>query len=89
MAERLAVRFVYPKRDFFNRPALQIQREAEDGSVWFGVEEAIVNYCEEIGLQIDQVEWKVKISRDAFASIKAKDIKDWKYKFDKLGVTFA
>ena len=52
-------RFVYPVIIWGNKKCLQIQREAEDGQVWFGIEDAIKSYLDEMGLDIKTVEWYI------------------------------
>lgn len=87
----MTIRFVYPTYDALHRPALRIQRECEDGQIWFGVEGAIQNYCEENGLDIKDVEWKIdtdlnSYSVNSYENIIAKDIKDWKNQFEQLSI---
>ena len=79
-------RFVYPTIIWGNKKCLQIQRESEDGKVWFGIEDAIKSYLDETGLDINEVEWykEVESSKD-YSIIKAKNIKDWINQFEALG----
>lgn len=83
-------RFVYPTKIWNGTKAcLRIQRESEDGQNWFGIEDAIKNYCEEMGLKIDEVEWLVWCeSNDDYSHIKAKDSTDWLKQFDQLNITW-
>lgn len=82
-------RFVYPKKIYGGKKGLQIQREAEDGQVWFGVEEAIQNYCEEMGLELQNVQWLIWSEADNdYIQIKANTIKDWLKLFDAIDVTW-
>ena len=82
--------YVYPKKIWNGtKKCLQIQRETEDGSCWFGIEEAINSYCNGNGLDISTVEWCVWCEpRRKYASIKAKDSKEWLGKFEKLKVVW-
>ncbi len=82
-------RFVYPKKIYGSKKGLQIQREAEDGKVWFGIEEAIQNYCEEMGLELQNVQWLIWSEKDDnYIGIKANTIKDWLKLFDAIDVTW-
>jgi len=82
-------RFVYPKKIYNGKKGLQIQRETEDGKVWFGIEEAIQNYCEEMGLELQNVQWLIWSEKDDnYIDIKASNIKDWLKLFDAIDVTW-
>jgi len=82
-------RFVYPKKIYNGKKGLQIQRETEDGKVWFGIEEAIQNYCEEMGLELQNVQWLIWSEKDDnYIGIKASNIKDWLKLFDAIDVTW-
>ena len=98
-------RFVYPKKIYGGKKGLQIQREAEDGKIWFGIEEAIQNYCEEMGLELQNVQWLIwseadnnyiwiqsiinEIRDKNYIWIKANNIKDWLKLFDAIEVTWS
>lgn len=83
-------RFVYPKKIYGGKKGLQIQREDEDGKIWFGVEEAIQNYCEEMGLELPNVQWLIWSEADNnYIWIKANNIKDWLKLFDAIEVTWS
>ena len=80
-------RFVQPTIIWGNKKCLQIQRESEDGKVWFGIEDAIKSYLDETGLDINEVEWYIEVeSSKDYSIIKAKNIKDWINQFEDLGV---
>lgn len=80
-------RFVYPTIIWGNKKCLQIQRENEDGKVWFGIEDAIKSYLDENSLDINEVEWYIEVeSSKDYSIIKAKNIKDWISQFEDLGV---
>lgn len=75
--------FVYPKITN-NRKGFLIQKEAEDGKIWFGVDDAIKNYLEETGLNIKDVKWLVWSEKEStYLIIEAVTIKDWLYQFEK------
>ena len=85
----MVVRFVYPVKIWGgSKKCLRIQREDEDGQAWFGIEEAIKAYCDEMGLKINEVDWRVSVDPDSYdyESINAKNVKDWVKKFEDLNV---
>lgn len=94
----MITRFVYPKMDMFykNRgmneaTQLLISSTTDDGKCWFGIREAIENYCEEYGCNIENVNWIIRVTPDLngeSATIRAKDIDDWVRQFKKLNVVF-
>lgn len=94
----MVTRFIYPKMDMFfkNRGMLDEARQlhiasvVDDGKYWFGVREAIENYCAEEGCEIANVCWLVKVNPDDYdyAEIIAKDIDEWESKFNVLGVQY-
>lgn len=84
-------RFVYPTiHKYSKRKCLQIQRECEDGQLWFGIEDAIKNYIEEYGLKIEDIEWFVDPNPDnihsEYSIIIAKDLNEWIRKFEQLDI---
>jgi hypothetical protein len=82
-------RFVYPKILYGNRKCLQIQRETEDGQVWFGIEDAIKNYIEEYSLKIENIEWLIwSENQNDYISIKAQNLYNWIVQFEQLDVTW-
>lgn len=94
----MITRFVYPKMDMFykNRgmkeaTQLLISSTTDDGKCWFGIREAIENYCEEYGCNIENVNWIIRVTpglNGESATIRAKDIDDWVRQFKKLNVVF-
>lgn len=81
--------FVYPKKTIWSGNCLQIARESEDGRTWFGVKEAIVNYCEEMDINIKNVEWCVWCEpQNDYVTIKANTYEDWFKQFSKLDVVW-
>ena len=92
------VRFVYPYVDkFFERKGimnkakqLRIARTSEDGGYWFGIREAIENYCDEYHYSLKDITWKVMVKPDdyEYATIKAENIDDWERQFNDLKVIF-
>lgn len=93
----MITRFVYPRVDMFykNRGMkeavqLAITSTSDDGKSWFGIREAIANYCEEYGCDIAKVRWmiQVKPDDDDYAEIIAKDLDDWERKFNDLKVEY-
>ena len=91
-------RFIYPRVDMFyknrgmmkNAIQLAITSETDDGKSWFGTREAIENYCEEYGIEINNVEWLVKLdpNKDDFAKINAKDFDDWERQYNSLKIKY-
>lgn len=89
-------RFVYPKIDRFWQDRgegqyakqLEIASETDDGSCWYGLTDAIKNYCKENGLSVDQVLWKVQVKPGQYETIEANNLKDWEEKFSALDVMF-
>ncbi|MBQ8234061.1 MAG: hypothetical protein IJZ36_00575 [Bacilli bacterium] len=80
-------RFVYPKILYGHRKCLQIQRETEDGQIWFGIEDAIKNYLEEYNLKIENIEWLIWSEiQNEYISIKAKNLNNWIVQFEQLDV---
>ena len=93
----MITRFVYPRLDMFYKRkdrmerALQlvISSSTEDGKCWFGVRDAIINYCEEYGFDIGNVCWMIKVKPDDdYTEIIAKDIDEWERKFNDLNVVY-
>lgn len=94
----MITRFVYPRVDmFFKRRGmmkeayqLAISSTSDDGQSWFGIRDAIENYCEEYGCDITNVRWKIQVKPDDydFAEIIAKDIDDWERQFNDLKVVY-
>ena len=93
----MITRFVYPRVDMFykNRGMkeavqLAITSTSDDGQSWFGIREAIANYCEEYGCDIAKVRWmiQVKPDDDDYAEMIAKDLDDWERKFNDLKVEY-
>ena len=93
----MITRFVYPRVDMFykNRGMkeavqLAITSTSDDGKSWFGIREAIANYCEEYGCDVAKVRWviQVKPDDDDYAEIIAKDLDDWERKFNDLKVEY-
>ena len=93
----MTTRFVYPRIDMFykNRGMkeavqLAITSTTDDGKSWFGIGEAIANYCEEYGCAIDNVRWLVQVKPDDYdcKEIIAKDIEEWVRKFNALDVEY-
>ena len=96
----MIIRFVYPKLNLFyakrgmnGAEQLVIAGPADDGRCWFGIREAIENYCEEyreFGISIQDIEWLVKAhpSDGDYESIVATDIDDWVKQFNDLKVEF-
>jgi len=85
----MAIRYVYTKIYWGSRKGLQIQRECEDGRIWFGIEDAIKNYLEENGLQIENVKWSVwSEAKNTYVDIVATDIADWKKQFEQIEVVW-
>lgn len=82
-------RFVYTKLFGGIKKSLQIQSECEDGRLWFGIKNAIINYLNETGLKIENVEWYVwsKV-KDNYVIIKATDVADWLKQFEQIDVTW-
>lgn len=90
-------RFVYPVIDGFfqsrgmtsHAKQLVINKESEDGASWFGIRDAIQNYCEDNGLDISNIDWRIKLyEKDEFVSIIAKDLDDWERQFNDINPTF-
>lgn len=82
----MTTRFVYPTYDNVFGNCLRINRADEDGSIWFGVKDAITNYLKENGLDIKNIEWQVKIYDDYdhdYVKIVADSVDDWMNKYDK------
>ena len=80
-------RFVYPKILYGNRKCLQIQRETEDGQIWFGIEDAIKNYLEEYNLKIENIEWLIwSENQNDYISINAKNIDNWLNQFEQIRI---
>ena len=75
-------RFIYPTT-FGNKPSLRIDSTTEDGRVWFGITEAIQNYIEDNGMELNHVEWCLWNGKD-FDSINASTIEDWEKQYNKL-----
>lgn len=93
----MITRFIHPKIDMFfeNRGMkeslqLAIASETDDGSCWFGIRDAIENYCEEYGCDLSKVRWLVKVRPDDrdYTEIVATDIDDWIHKFNELDVVY-
>lgn len=94
----MITRFIYPKMDMFyknrgmmnNAKQLLITSTTDDGKCWFGVREAIENYCEEYGCSIENVIWRVMVKPNDYdyATIQAKNIDDWERQFNDLNVEF-
>ena len=93
----MITRFVYHRGDMFykNRGMkeavqLAITSTSDDGQSWFGIREAIANYCEEYGCDIAKVRWmiQVKPDDDDYAEMIAKDLDDWERKFNDLKVEY-
>lgn len=83
-------RFVYPKILYGNRKCLQIQRETEDGQIWFGIEDAIKNYLEEYNLKIENIEWLIwSENQNDYISINAKNIDTWLNQFEQIQIIWA
>lgn len=84
------IRFVYPVI-YQGKRSLQIQREDEDGYIYFGVRDAITNYCEQNGVDLSKVTWKVcadAIHFTGFTDIIAKDSDDWLAQFESFPVSW-
>ena len=93
----MITRFVYPRVDMFykNRGMkeavqLAITSTSDDGKSWFGIREAIENYCEEYGCDIAKVRWMIQVKPDDhdYTEIIAKDLDDWERKFNDLNVEY-
>ena len=93
----MITRFVYPKIDMFykNRNLkgaiqLLISSTSDDGKCWYGTRDAIENYCEEYGCDIQNVQWYVlvKPDDDDYAEIIAKNLDDWERQFNDLKVQY-
>ena len=92
------IRFVYPYVDkFFERKGimnkakqLRIAHSSEDGGYWFGIREAIENYCDEYHYSLKDITWKIMVKPDDYdyATIKAENIDDWERQFNDLKVIF-
>ena len=85
------MRFIYPYyNSFLGKECLRITTTTSDGHVWFGVGEAIRNYLDENGLQIQQVEWKIQptvdITKAEYIPIRVKSIDDFEKQFYSLNV---
>lgn len=86
----MIIRFVYPVIHY-GRRSLQIQREGEDGYIYFGVKDAINTYCEQNNLDLSKVTWKVcaePIHFTGFTDINAKDSDDWLAQFESFPVSW-
>lgn len=83
-------RFVYPVLIWGGKKqCLLIQRETEDGQNWFGIEEAIEHYCEDMSLEVQNIEWLVWSEPiNDYVSIKAKNLNDWVKQFNSIKVTW-
>lgn len=94
----MITRFVYPRVDMFykNRGMMKdavqlaITSTSDDGKSWFGVRDAIINYCEEYGCDIGNVRWMIQVKPDDYdyTEIIAKDIDEWERKFNDLNVVY-
>lgn len=86
----MIIRFVYPVI-YHGVESLQIQREDEDGYIYYGVKDAIDNYCEQNGMDLSKVTWKVcadPIHFKGFTDIKAKNSDDWLAQFESFPVSW-
>ena len=52
--------YVYPTKDFRGRKALLIEKECEDGKIWFGISDAVCGYCDDAGIAFKDVIFKVQ-----------------------------
>lgn len=75
--------FVYPKNLYGGKRGLLIESDVADGQTWFGIRNAIENYCLSYEYQIDKVDWRVK-TKDGYISIKASDGEDFEKQINKL-----
>lgn len=90
--------FVTPKIDKFFKDRglhskakqLLISSVNDDGSCWFGVKDAIKNYCAEYGVSIENIKWRIMVRPGDYnyATIQAKNLTDWEKQFNALNVIF-
>ena len=81
-------RFIYPIINYGHKE-LQICSECDDGYAWFGIKEAIENYCKENGLEISNVNWRIEVNPNHlvdYVTIHAKNLEDWMKQFEELNV---
>ena len=94
----MITRFVYPtisrylqERGLMDKARqLCITSTTDDGKCWFGIRDAIENYCEEYGITVDSVCWMIQVKPDdyEYTKIIAKNIDDWERQFNDLNVEY-